>query len=75
MASGKARARRHREREREAAKRALTSGRASTSATGVATRRRCPCCGGPTTHVGTDAGIALISGCQWRVARWVREAL
>lgn len=38
-------------------------------------RRRCPCgCGQTATHSGLGTnGIALMSGCELRVRRWVRD--
>jgi hypothetical protein len=40
-------------------------------------RRRCPFCPKATrkrnTHVGMANGVALVSGCQWHVAQWVRH--
>ena len=37
-------------------------------------RRRCDCgCGRRATHVGTANGIAMMSGCELQVARWVRD--
>lgn len=43
--------------------------------TGPARRRRkCPCgCGTRATHIGLGDGIALMSGCQLSVHRWVRD--
>lgn len=39
----------------------------------TASCRRCYCCGGPITHAGMANGLALISGCELAVRRWVRE--
>jgi hypothetical protein len=37
-------------------------------------RRRCHCgCKRRATHLGKANGIALITGCELRVARWVRD--
>lgn len=36
-------------------------------------RRRCPCCGKRATHVGLGDGCVLMSGCEWRVFRWVKR--
>lgn len=37
-------------------------------------RRRCDCgCGGRATHVGMANGVALTSGCELLVRRWVRD--
>jgi len=37
--------------------------------------RKCPCgCGGRATHLGMANGVGLISGCELRVRRWVKEA-
>lgn len=37
-------------------------------------RERCNCgCGKRATHVGGAAGLALRSGCEWSIRRWVRE--
>ena len=37
-------------------------------------RRRCRCgCGGATTHVGGANGMALTSGCELSMRRWVRD--
>lgn len=36
--------------------------------------RRCQCgCGGRVTHVGASNGLALMSGCEMSVRRWVRD--
>lgn len=36
-------------------------------------RRKCRCgCGGRVTHVGTANGVALMSGCEWTVRKWVQ---
>lgn len=36
-------------------------------------RRRCSCgCKGRATHVGLGDGVALLSGCELLVRRWVR---
>jgi hypothetical protein len=38
-----------------------------------ASRRRCHCgCGVRATHVGCANGVALMSGCELSVRRWVR---
>lgn len=37
-------------------------------------RRRCHCCGKRATHVGMANGLAMTSGCEWAVARWVWDA-
>lgn len=34
-------------------------------------RRRCPCCDQRATHVGCANGLALMSGCELAVRRWV----
>ena len=37
-------------------------------------RRRCPCgCGTRATHLGMANGIGLMSGCEMRVRRWIKE--
>ena len=37
-------------------------------------RRRCLCgCRGAVTHIGMANGVALMSGCELRVRRWVRD--
>ena len=37
-------------------------------------RRRCHCgCGTRSTHVGGNNAIALMSGCELHVRRWVRD--
>ena len=36
-------------------------------------RYRCSCCGKRATHVGLGDGVALMSGCEMRVRRWVRD--
>jgi len=37
-------------------------------------RRKCRCgCGGHTTHIGKANGVALTSGCEMHVRRWVRQ--
>jgi hypothetical protein len=36
-------------------------------------RRRCPCCKKRATHVGGSGGVGLMSGCELRVRRWVRD--
>lgn len=37
-------------------------------------RRRCGCgCKARATHVGLGDGIALMSGCELKVRRWVRD--
>jgi len=37
-------------------------------------RKRCSCgCGKRATHVGLGDGLALMSGCELRVRRWVRD--
>jgi len=37
-------------------------------------RRRCGCgCDSRATHVGLGDGLALMSGCEMRVRRWVRD--
>lgn len=39
-------------------------------------RRRCTCgCRGPLTHYGGVGGVVLMSGCELRVRRWVREGV
>lgn len=39
-------------------------------------RRKCHCgCGTRSTHIGTANGIALTSGCELFVRRWVRDGL
>lgn len=36
--------------------------------------RRCHCgCGGKATHTGSSNGLALMSGCEMSVRRWVRD--
>lgn len=36
-------------------------------------RRRCHCgCGKRATYVGMANGVALTSGCEWSMRRWVR---
>lgn len=36
--------------------------------------RRCPCgCGSKITHLGMANGMCLMSGCELRVRRWVRD--
>jgi len=40
----------------------------------VKSRRKCPCgCGGRRTHAGMANGVCLMSGCELRVRRWVRD--
>lgn len=42
----------------------------------IKSRRKCPCgCGGRTTHAGMANGLALMSGCDLRVRRWVRDGI
>lgn len=37
-------------------------------------RRKCRCgCGGRATHIGGANGIALTSGCELKIRRWVRD--
>jgi hypothetical protein len=36
-------------------------------------RRRCVCCNRRTTHIGLANGVALMSGCELRTRRWVRD--
>ncbi len=36
-------------------------------------RRRCSCCQRRATHRGLANGVALMSGCEWSVRRWVRD--
>ena len=37
-------------------------------------RRKCRCgCGGRVTHVGGANAVALMSGCELSVRRWIRE--
>lgn len=37
-------------------------------------RRKCHCgCGGWTTHTGLANGVALTSGCEWFIRRWIRD--
>lgn len=36
-------------------------------------RRRCSCCGARATHIGLGDGVALMSGCEMSVRRWVRD--
>lgn len=37
-------------------------------------RRNCPCgCKKRSTHTGSANGVALMSGCELRVARWVKN--
>lgn len=37
-------------------------------------RRRCSCgCGGKETHVGLANGLAMRSGCEWSIRRWVKH--
>ena len=37
-------------------------------------RKRCSCgCTHPVTHLGMANGVALMSGCELSVARWVRR--
>jgi len=36
-------------------------------------RRRCPCCKRRATHIGLGNGVALISGCEWRVRKWCKD--
>lgn len=39
-------------------------------------RRRCPCgCGTRATHTGLGDGLALTSGCELSVRRWVRDGV
>ncbi len=35
-------------------------------------RRRCSC-GVRATHVGTAAGVAMITACEWHTRMWVRN--
>lgn len=39
-----------------------------------ASRRRCFCCRRRATHTGFANGVALMSGCEMRVARWVKQS-
>lgn len=40
----------------------------------VDSRRRCVCgCGRRETHAGMANGVALMTGCELRVARWVKQ--
>lgn len=35
---------------------------------------KCCCgCNGVKTHIGMANGVCLISGCEWRVRKWVKE--
>lgn len=36
-------------------------------------RRRCSCCKRRATHVGKANGVALITGCEMLVTRWVKQ--
>lgn len=37
-------------------------------------RRKCHCgCGGPKTHIGGCNALALTSGCELSMRRWVRD--
>lgn len=37
-------------------------------------RRRCGCgCNGRATHTGIGDGLAMMSGCELKVRRWVRD--
>jgi len=37
-------------------------------------RRRCSCgCGTRSTHVGCVNGLGMMSGCELRVQRWIKE--
>ena len=36
-------------------------------------RRRCHCCKKRASHRGMANGIGLMSGCEWRVAQWIRN--
>jgi hypothetical protein len=36
-------------------------------------RRECLCCGRRATHVGTANGLGMMSGCEWRVRRWIGD--
>lgn len=38
-------------------------------------RSRCSCCGRRSTHVGVANGFGMMSGCELRVRRWVRDPL
>ena len=43
-------------------------------ATRPTSRRRCSCgCGQRSTHVGLGDGLGMMSGCEMRVRRWVRD--
>lgn len=38
--------------------------------------RKCPCgCGTRVTHLGMANGMCLMSGCELRVRRWVRDGI
>jgi hypothetical protein len=37
--------------------------------------RKCGCCGQRATHVGCANGVALMSGCEWQVRRWIRDPM
>lgn len=40
----------------------------------IKSRRKCFCgCGNRKTHAGMANGVALISGCELRVRRWIRD--
>lgn len=40
----------------------------------IKSRRKCYCgCNGRKTHAGMANGVALMSGCELRVRRWVRD--
>lgn len=41
--------------------------------TGPGGRHKCRCCGRPATHTGGANGIALTSGCEMYIRRWVRD--
>ena len=37
-------------------------------------RRHCLCgCKKRATHIGMANGVGLVTGCEWRVAKWVRD--
>lgn len=35
-------------------------------------RKRCPCCDKRASHTGMANGVALMSGCEWRVRAWAK---
>lgn len=49
------------------------NGHRTLTTTPPTSRRRCACCNRRSTHVGLGDGVALMSGCEMTVRRWVRD--